>query len=190
VPFWRREEPAHEKLAREGGLVPKAEPHPETRRRWHDTLVGIHGVARPREWDAVATVEATGLAAERIAFVTLPDGSLIVEEGPDGNLEPLAQAVEETLSPPYRAEAVAQDERHWAVAANRIEVLELSGTPEWAEEITLTVREDEHELLIDGQARDGTVPSLEAHAGARYPSFIAQAMRIDGDLWEVRVYAL
>jgi hypothetical protein len=188
VPFWRRDEPAHKKLAREGGLVRKDAPS-EARRNWHDTLVGIHGVSRPREWDAVATVEVVGLAGERIAFLTLPDGSLIVEEGPEGNLEPLAAAVEETIQPPYRAEAVAQGDRHWAVAANRIEVLELPEVVE-GEEITLAVQDEERELQIDGVATEGTVPSLEGYAGARYASFTAQATRIDGALWEVRVFAL
>jgi len=188
VPFWRRDEPAHERLAREGGLVPERGGR-DGRQRWFEELVGIHGVARPREWDAVATVEAPGLVGERIAFVALPDGTLIVEEGPDGDLEPLAAAVEGTVSPPYRAEAVPRDDRHWGVAANRIEVLEL---PEVAEgdEVTLTVRDGEQELVIDGVETEGTVPSLEAYAAVRYTSFTASARRIDEDLWEIRVYAL
>jgi hypothetical protein len=188
VPFWRRDEPAHERLAREGGLAPERGAR-DGRQHWFEQLVGIHGVARPREWDAVATVKASGLGAERITFVALPDGSLILEEGPDGDLEPLAAAVEATISPPYRAEAVARDDQHWGVAANRIEVLEL---PEVAdgEEISLTVQGDEHELLIDGAEHEGTVPSLEAFAAARYPSFAVRGQRIDEDLWEVRVFAL
>jgi hypothetical protein len=188
MPFWRRDEPAHERLAREGGLVPERGGR-DGRQRWYEELVGVHGVARPREWDAVATVKAPGLGAGRIAFVVLPDGALILEEGPDGDLEPLAAAVEATISPPYRAEAVARDDQHWGVAANRIEVLEL---PEVAdgEELTLTVRGDERELVIDGTEREGTVPSLEAFAAARSPSFAVSAQRIDEDLWEVRVFAL
>jgi hypothetical protein len=188
VPFWRRDEPAHERLAREGGLVPERGGR-DMRQRWYESLVGIHGVSRPREWDAVATVKAPGLGADRIAFVALPDGTLILEEGPDGDLEPLAAAVEATISPPYRAEAVARDDQYWGVAANRIDVLEL---PEVAdgEEITLTVRDNERELVIDGAEREGTLPSLEAFAAARYPSYAVRAQRIDEDLWEVRVFVL
>lgn len=189
MPFWRRDEPAHEKLAREGGLVPRDQARPGARRHWHDTLVGIHGVSRPRQWDAVATVEVSGLSAERIAFVTLPDGSLILEEGPEGNLEPLAEAIEDAIEPPYRAEAIAQDDRHWAVAANRIDLIELPEVAE-GEEIILTVQDKERELRLDGVEIQGAVPSLEAFAGARYPSYTAQATRIDEDLWEVRVFAL
>jgi hypothetical protein len=188
MPFWRRDEPAHERLAREGGLAPERGGR-VARQRWFDDLVGVHGVSRPREWDAVATVKATGLGAERIAFVVLPDGTLILEEGPDGDLEPLAAAVEATISPPYRAEAVARDDQHWGVAANRIDVLEL---PEVAdgEELTLTVHGDERELVIDGVEQEQILPSLEAFAAARFPSFSVRAQRIDEAFWEVRVFAL
>jgi hypothetical protein len=188
MPLWRRDEPAHERLAREGGLVPERGGR-DARQRWYESLVGIHGVARPREWDAVATVRAPELGGDRISFVALPDGSLILEEGAEGDLEPLAAAVESTISPPYRAEAVARDEQHWGVAANRIEVLEL---PEVAdgEELSLTVRDGERELVIDGAVHEGTVPSLEAFAEARYPSFAVRAQRIDLDLWEIRVFPL
>jgi hypothetical protein len=188
VPFWRRDEPAHERLAREGGLVPERGGR-DARQRWDESLVGIHAVARPREWDAVATVRAPALGGDRISFVALPDGSLILEEGPEGDLEPLAAAVEATISPPYRAEAVARDDQHWGVAANRIDVLELPEVGD-GEELILTVHGEERELVIDGAEHEGTVPSLEAFAEARYPSFTARAQRIDEDLWEVRVFAL
>jgi hypothetical protein len=52
------------------------------------------------------------------------------------------------------------------------------------------VRDGERELVIDGAEHDGTIPSLEAFAEARYSSFTARAQRIDEDLWEVRVFAL
>ena len=37
---------------------------------------GIHGVPRPRRWDAVATAAAPGLRGEIVHFVALPDGTL------------------------------------------------------------------------------------------------------------------
>jgi hypothetical protein len=188
VPFWRRDEPAHERLAREGGLVPERGGR-DARQRWFEDLVGIHGVSRPREWDAVATARASGLGTDRITFIALPDGALIVEEGAAGDLEPLASALESTISPPYRAEAVLRDDQHWGVAANRIEVLELPEVVD-GDEITLTVGGHGRELQIDGLVREGTVPSLEAFAAARSSSFAATAQRIEGELWEVRVFPL
>jgi hypothetical protein len=89
--------------------------------------VGVHGVPRPRRWDAVASAQAE-LPGEHVHFVALPDGTLIVDEDvPDGALAPLADAIEESLPPPYRAQGVRQGQSVWAVAASRIEVRELPG---------------------------------------------------------------
>ncbi len=141
MPFRRREEPLHERLAREGGLGGFT-PH-DARPRWGE--VGIHGIHRQREWDVVASVEADGIPGGEVHFCALPDGTLVVDEDvPDGALIPLAEAVEGSLQPPYRAEAVRRGERIWAVAARTIEVRELPGTIA-----------DELELVEDGQVTIG-----------------------------------
>lgn len=102
--------------------------------------VGIHGVSRPRVWDLVTSVEAE-LPGDAVHFTALPDGTLVVEEDvPDGSLGSLAEAVEATLQPPYRAEAVRKGEGVWAVAANRIQVKAYPGEAE-----------DELERIEDGQ---------------------------------------
>jgi hypothetical protein len=177
VSLFRRREPLHERLAREGGLI---EPplHEATVPRWGE--VGIHGVARPREWDVVATVEAD-LQGERAAFVVLPDRTIVVEEGPD-KLEPLAEAVERDLDPPYRAEAVKRAEQLWAVAARRIELISLPDRP--GDELELTVRDGSHTLVVDGEPEFGTVPALESLIQG---DGVVRARRIDGAEWEIRV---
>ena len=43
--------------------------------------VGIHGLHRQREWDAVVTVEAPGAEGADLWFVALRDGGVVVEEG-------------------------------------------------------------------------------------------------------------
>jgi hypothetical protein len=84
--------------------------------------VALHGVARPREWDAVASAEAE-LPGSEVHFTALPDGTLVVEEDvPDGSLTPLAEAIEATINPPYVAEGIRRDERVWAIGARRIRV--------------------------------------------------------------------
>src|SRR5439155_312747 len=94
-------------------------------RRQYDTAAGALAGAglppRARRWDAIVTAEAPDVDGNEVAFVTLPDGSLLVEEE-KGNaaLDPLAQAVEGELTPPYRVHAVRQTERLWAVSALRI----------------------------------------------------------------------
>src|SRR4029079_752885 len=83
--------------------------------------VGIHGLHRQREWDAVATLESSAAGMEAW-FVVLADGSLVREAG---NADP--GAFRETISvpPPFRAHAVRRDGTTWAVAARRIETVEL-----------------------------------------------------------------
>ena len=184
MPFWRRE-PLHERLAREGGLGER--PLPEVAPPgWMET--GIHGVQRPREWDAVLTVEAEGVEGDRARFVAVGDDTLVIEEGAD--VEPLAAALDAAgATPPYRAEAVRRGETQWAVGVRGIQVIELDDDPE-GEEITLTVREGERTLLVDGRAVFGSIPALERAGAARGDDYVIQARRLDGPLWEVRALPL
>jgi hypothetical protein len=177
MPFWRRE-PLHERLAREGGLGPRPV---DTGPRWGE--VGIHGVSRPREWDAVATVE-TELEGAEARFVALPDGTLLVESGPD-DVAVLAEAVERSLPPPYRAEAVRRTAEAWAVAARRIRVVDLPDQD--GEEVDLTTGPDGRRLLVDGETRFGASPALEQLVDG---DGHVRAARLDGTLWEVAVSRL
>jgi hypothetical protein len=170
--LFRRKEPLHERLAREGGLVER-----QPRGPWRE--VGIHGMQRPREWDATMTVETPGIDGDAATFVVLPDGSVLVEDGPDSSLQPLADAVEHELEPPYRARAVRQRDDLWAVQARRIEVVKLRSSPD-GEAIELT----RDGLLVDGARAFGSVPELEGLGD------VVRAERLDGDLWEVTASAL
>jgi hypothetical protein len=165
--LFRREEPLHERLAREGGLVER-----EARAPWRE--VGIHGMQRPREWDATETVEAPGIDGDAAGFVVLPDGSVLVEEGSDSSLQPLADAVERELRPPYRARAARVRDDLWAVQARRIQVVAIRNDPE-GDSIELT----RDSLLVDGQRAFGSVAELEGLGD------VVRAERLDGDLWEV-----
>jgi hypothetical protein len=182
MPFWRREEPLHERLAREGGLSEPA-PH-DTRPRWGE--VGIHGVHRQREWDAVATVDAPDLEGEEASFVTLPDGTVLADSD-DLDLEPLAEALEATIDPPYRAQAVRRERSVWAVAARRIQV---ESVPEAidGETVVMTTRDGYRTIEVDGSAAfGGPFPSLERLAEG---DAVVVARRLDDTLWELEVTPL
>jgi len=138
--------------------------------------VGIHGVHRPKEWDAVVTVEAPEIDADRVLFVVLPGGDLVIDEGPD-NLEPLATALEADLAPPFRAEAVRRDGGLWAAAARSVALIDLPGVT--GTEIELTSHRGERTLVIDKNPTFGTIPALER------PEHVVRAHRLDGETWEV-----
>lgn len=175
----------HEQLAREGGLI---EPTPSaTRSEWQET--GIHGIARPREWDATVTADAPDLTGDAARFVALPDGTLLVEEGPDESLEPLATAVERMLRPPYRARAARQGESMWAVQAKRIEVLEIPDGPE-GDSIELTRTAEGTTLAVDDARTFGSIPVLEQRGEREGGEFVVHAERLEGELWEIRAAAL
>jgi hypothetical protein len=183
LPFWRREEALHERLAREGGIVLPGGGQPR-RPPWDE--VGIHGLHRQREWDDVVTVEGSA-DGDEIAFVVL-DESVLVES--DGELpDSFTDAFEGRLEPPYRVVGIRQDEGVWALGARRIETIELPGVD--GDELDLGAGDEEATLLVDGARVFGSVPALEALARSRgLQRFAVHAERLDGDLWEVAVAAL
>ncbi len=153
---------------------------------WHQA--SIHGVSRPRQWDAVVTVEAD-LPLDSVSFVALEDGALVVDaDVPDDALSPLADAVELQIATPYRAQATRKSETVWAVAANKIVVAEVRDEI-GGDTVELAVQGDERTVLVDGARTFGAIPSLEALA-AGLPAYVIRAERIDGDLWDVHVIPL
>lgn len=198
MPFWRRDEAEHERQAREAGIdlaggtsPPQPQPlEPQPRVPFVGALreAGVHGIHRQREWDFVGTTLAPRVADERVVFVVLPDGTLLIEEGAGGEIEPLADVVGNDLDRPHRIVALRQEGDRWGVAANRIEVAELSGLP--GDEITLTRHRGDRELVVDGAEADEPVPALERIADGRYVDYVLEAERLDGDLWELRITPL
>jgi hypothetical protein len=185
VGIFRRHEPLHVRLAREGGLdldgrpqaVNPAAPGPEaTRAPWDAS--GIHGVHRVREWDIVTTAEAPDLGGERLEFVGISDTELICV-GAEGDIAPLSAAVERGLARPYRAEAVRRGPARWAVAARRIEIVRLPNVE--GDELELSSHAGERTLLVDGEPRFGSIPALERE------EHVVRARRIAGDVFEVDV---
>jgi len=177
VGLFGRREPLHERLAREGGLTQSEPQHIDPRSPWQET--GVHGLQRAREWDATLTVEAPEVDGDRATFVALPDGSLLIEDGPDTDFSLLAAAVEQELQPPYRARAVRQNANLWAVQARRITVLAIPNAPE-GDSLELTPEG----LNVDGKRAFGSVRALENLGD------VVNAERLDGDLWEVKASAL
>lgn len=152
-------------------------------------LVGITGAPRPRNpWDAIVSVVAPSLPGETLVFHALPDGTLVVDEDvPAGSVAPLADAVERSVQPPYRAEAVRHDADVWAVAARRVEMLDLPGVQ--GDELVASRVGDQVDLSVDCVGVHP--PEILRAALAAHPGDVAiVAERIDGALWSADVSPL
>ena len=186
-----RREPIHKKLARDASLdlAPEGDLHPEPvdpGPNWGE--VGIHGVPRPRRWDAVDSVEAIDLEGDEVHFVALPNGDLVVDEDePAGTVAPLAEAIEQSIERPYRAEAVRRDGEVWAVAASRIQVAELDAP---GDDLQLAASNGERTLTVDGERSFGSVPELEQLGASLGRDFVVRARRLAGRAWEVEASPL
>jgi hypothetical protein len=190
VGFWRRRKPLHEELAEGTELLEWRSTHePVTPPSFGGTLDVLHG-GQPRKWDAVATAEAPALTGDELEFTVLPDGTVLVDDAvTEGALVSLADALEQSLSPPYRAVAVRRDGDLWGVAANRIEVIEVpEDVP--GDAVSLAVQDGERTLLVDDQPAWESIPTLEAYGAASQAEFALHAERLDGNLWAVRVNPL
>jgi hypothetical protein len=148
---------------------------------WMET--GVHGVPRPRQWEAVVTVHAPSAKGDAAQFVVLLDGRVHVEHGEV--VEDLAAAAGGALAPAFRAEAVRRDGDHWALGLRKIQVVELPEVE--GDELVLAVNADERTLIIDGspaQWRPALQPLL------RDGDYVIEAARLDGASWEFRVAQL
>jgi hypothetical protein len=184
-PFWRREKPLHERLAERGGLMVPGEATRDVA-PWHQA--GVHGVPRPREYDSVVSLDVEGVRGDEFSFVALEDGTLLLESEDDVDLDPFADALEGSISPPYRALAVRKDESTWAVAANSIQVATVEDEV-GGDTVELAVQDGNSTLLVDGAPAFGSLASLERLAGG-LDAYVIRASRLDGDLWEVNVTPL
>jgi hypothetical protein len=184
--FLRRREPLHERLAREGGMTERP-PQGAPRPLWQEP--GVTGLHRPREADAVVTADAPEVEGDAVRFVSLADGSLLVEEGADSPLDALAAAVEQELRAPYRARGVRRGETLWAVDARQIEVLSIPDAPD-GDAIDVTHTADGTTVAVDDHRIFGSIPVLEQRGQREGSDYTVHAERLDGDVWEVRASAL
>ena len=148
--------------------------------------VGIHGLHRQREWDAVVTVEAPGAEGADLWFVALRDGGVVVEEG----AREVAELVRSLArQPPYRAHAVRQERSVWAVAVRRIETVELANDP-GGDFVELACDGLERSVRIDGEPTLAGIPELERIGSERHAAYVVTAARLVRSTWEVSVTPL
>ena len=196
---WRREESLNEQLLREGeadmateaklgapagsgAMQSSAFPIAE----WAETDALLKQWSQ--QWDAVVGADAPDIGGDRVEFVVLEDGTLIVdtEEG-DASLSALADAVEEQLARPYRAEGIRHEGGWWAVGARRTAVYSLPGITGDSLELSVYGGERTVSGVEDGPALE-PIDALAAAKG--FSEYGVEAERLDDDLWEVQLSPL
>jgi len=94
-----------------------------------------------------------------------------------------------SVAPPFRAHAVRRDGATWAVAARRIETIELDGAPA-GDEVEIAWDGVERTVRIDGEPTLQGVSALERVAAARHATYVVTAIRLAGATWEIAVSPL
>jgi hypothetical protein len=146
--------------------------------------VGIHGLHRHREWDAVATVDAPDVVGDDVSFVVLDSGDVLTEANVDARL---VSAI--ALPPPFRAQAVRRETGIWVVGASRIRTVVLVDDP-GGSAVELAWDGRERSVRIDGEPTLAGVPELERLGAERHATYVVTAARLDGATWEVFVAPL
>jgi len=155
-------------------------------------IPGVTASARPEEWDAVESTRASGLVGDEVHFVALADAerTVVVDENePDGSVEPLADAIEKAVEPPYRAVALRQDGDVWSVGATRVDVVELAAEID-GDAIELTSVDGKVGLRIDDRDSDLELPALEEIGGRLESDYAVRAERLTETIWVVDADAL
>ena len=134
--------------------------------------------------------EAPDLPGSEVTFVVLDDGSVILDdELPEPAVEPIAEELDQVIDAPVPRGGGAQARR----GLGRCSALHrrARATRRRREStLMLTMQDGTKSFSVDGSPEFGTVPELERFAAERYGSYVAEASRLDGELWEVRVSPL
>jgi hypothetical protein len=163
--------------------------------RWVES--GVSGLARPREWDETAVVEAPalrGYETSAIEFRVFVDGTVVGDVPADAVAELTGEL---GLSPPLAVRAVRSNETSWSVGALQLDS-ELVVLPPGIAAVSLEVAvppDGEPTLLVDGDMAAESPEGPEAEAfhelqrlgEARFQAFVARADRLDDGRWELTI---
>jgi hypothetical protein len=151
-------------------------------------IPGISGAPRGRSWDAIVSAHAPDLTGEAVTFVTLDDGTIVVDDDvPDGSLAPLADAIEAILTRPYRAAAVRNEDDVWSAVAETVVIVELPEVD--GDLVDLSVVGGVRELTVDGDPTIRPLRALDALTEG-YGDVALHAERVDDHMFAVDLFPL
>jgi hypothetical protein len=134
----------------------------------------------------VVSLLAPDVEGDYVAFVSLPERLLIVEEQEgESDLGVVADAVESRLAAPYRARALRVDERRFVVVASEIETVELPGLS-GDELLVFALPDGERTAVLDGKVFALAQPELEPVLEESAPCLL-KLVNVDESVWELTV---
>jgi hypothetical protein len=158
---------------------------------------GVSGIARAREWDETALVQAPslrGYADREIEFRVFADGTVVGDVPPEAIGELTGEL---GLNPPLVVRAIRQGDSAWTVGVLQLEsVLVSLPTGIAAMSLEVAVPPDGVTTLsvdgeIAGEAPDGpegeALATLESLGAARFQAFVARADRVEDGRWELTI---
>jgi hypothetical protein len=129
-------------------------------------------------------------AGESFSFVTLEDGTLVIEdqEGEEP-LESVAAVIERRTASPYRARGFRIDAQRWVVIADPLDLVDLGTLA--AGDVTVVAVGGERRFVLDGAVRPETeIPAaLLEELGDTEPCVIS-ATNVDDEWWEITIEEL
>ena len=149
--------------------------------------VGIHGLHRAREWDAVAARRGARAAGSRMRFVVLRTARCVVEAGDGAPASPSSCARVERAPPLPGARQCAATRSTWAVGVRGILVVELPASVRRRRARARLGRPSSAACASAATPTLASVAELEALASARYDTWVVRAQRLRDTLWEVEV---
>jgi hypothetical protein len=163
--------------------------------RWVES--GVSGLARARDWDATALVQAPSLRgydAGELEFRVFGDGTVIGDVPPEAVSELTGEL---GLAPPLVVRAVRQGDSEWTVGALQLDS-ELVALPLGIAALSLEVAlppDGETTLLVDGELATDVSEgpegeafrTLESLGAARFQAFVARADRVEDGRWELTI---
>jgi hypothetical protein len=129
-------------------------------------------------------------AGESFSFVTLDDGTLIIEDqAGEEPLDGVAAVIEKRIDAPYRARGFRIDAQRWVVVADPVDLVDLGTLA--GDDVTVVAASGERRLVVD----DAAVPieqlpaALVEELDDSEPCVIS-ASHVDDQWWELTVEEL
>jgi hypothetical protein len=164
---------------------------------------GVRGLARDREWDAVATVDLVELRESRLGELELrvrADGTPApaAADVPPEAVDRIVAALGGLVEPPYVVRGVRQSEIAWSLGATALtaEPVDMPAglSADWIEVVVapdgdITAYADGEPLEAGSMDSDLTaaLEILERLGSERFKCYVARAERVGADRWEVTV---